>query len=84
MPEKFIGKLEWITMGGRLDVRHPDGRLIRTGPVNGDDYAKASALRKMAVVEVEIPDDIPGRGAFSPWVLSIDERASQPATDEGE
>lgn len=71
MPEIFTGKLEWITMGGNIDVRHPDGRLIRAYGVSPEHSDEANRLGKTAFVTVEIPDDIPGRGAFHPHVISI-------------
>lgn len=65
--ERFSGKLEWITMGGRLDVRHPDGRLIRTGWAHGDMYDQACSLGKQAVVDVEVPEN----PAYWPRVVAV-------------
>lgn len=76
MAEKFTGELVWITMGGRLDVKHPDGRTIRTATVYGDTYERACALGKKAMVDVEISDFVPGAGRFDPRAVSIRDRIS--------
>jgi hypothetical protein len=71
--ERFTGKLEWITMGGRLDVRHPDGRLVRTGWAYGDLYRKACALGKKATVDVEMS----ANPATWPRVVAIHDSTNQ-------
>lgn len=79
MGEKFTGELVWITMGGCLDVRHPDGRTVRTAPVYGDTYKNALDLGKNALVDVEITDFVPGAGRFAPRAVAI--RQKEPALD---
>jgi hypothetical protein len=73
MSESFTGKLEWITMGGNIDVRHPDGRLVRAYWSETNQVQEAKRLGKSAYVTVFIPDDIPGRGTYEPRVLAVSE-----------
>ncbi len=70
-PETFTGKLEWITITGNIDVRHPDGRLIRCYASAPEHELEAKRLGKSAYVTVEIPRDIPGRGKYDPRTLSV-------------
>ncbi|QXZ79686.1 hypothetical protein [Rhizobium sp. L51/94] len=71
MAETFTGPLVWITMGGNIDVRHPDGRLIRCYGMTQEHSREADRLGKKAICTVVIPDDIPGRGKFSPHITEI-------------
>lgn len=76
MAETFTGPLVWITMCRNIDVRHPDGRIIRAYGTSREDDEKARALGKRALVTVTIPDIAPGGGAFDPRVISIAENTT--------
>lgn len=71
MAETFTGPLVWITMCGNIDVRHPDGRLVRCYGMSQEHSREADRLGKKAFCTVEIPDDIPGRGKFSPRITAV-------------
>lgn len=71
MAEEFTGRLEWITTGGSLYVRHPDGRSVRTAPVYGAMYACACELGKSALVDVQARDFVPGAGRFDPRAVAV-------------
>lgn len=73
MAETFTGKLEWITMGGNIDVRHPDGRVVRCYSMTADHSREADRLGRNAFVTVEIPNDVPGRGKLDPRILAVSE-----------
>ncbi|KNY18209.1 hypothetical protein AKG11_03450 [Shinella sp. SUS2] len=80
MAETFTGPLVWITMCRNIDVRHPDGRIIRAYGTSREDDAKAREFGKRALVTVKIPDSTPGGGAFDPYVISIVENPT-PSTN---
>jgi hypothetical protein len=71
MGETFTGKLEWITMCGNIDVRHPDGRVIRCYSMTGEHSREADRLGRNAFVTVEIPDNLPGAGKRDPRILAV-------------
>ena len=80
MAETFTGPLVWITICRNIDVRHPDGRIIRAYGTSREDDEKARALGKRALVTIKIPDSTPGGGAFDPYVISIAEASPNVAT----
>jgi hypothetical protein len=69
--ERFTGKFDWQTMGGSVDVIHPDGRRVRTGPVYGEQDRIIRALPKGAKIEVEIPDQRRSAGTREPRIISF-------------
>jgi len=71
MAEEFTGRLEWITTGGSLYVRHPDGRSVKTAPVYGAMYARACEFGKFALVDVFVRDFVHGAGRFDPRVVGV-------------
>lgn len=84
MAETFTGKLEWITFCGNIDVRHPDGRLIRCYGMSPEHSKEADRLRKKAFCTVVIPDDIPGRGKFSPHITAVSDTLPPQSREVGQ
>lgn len=84
MAETFTGKLEWITMCGNIDVRHPDGRLVRCYSMTAEHSREADRLGRNAFVTVEISDDVPGRGKYDPRILTVSDTPSPQTREVGE
>lgn len=71
MTANFTGPLIWITMGGNIDVRHPDGRDVRAAVLQSKHGRDAVRLGKSAMVTVK--ETVDGLGNRSAYVLDVAE-----------